>query len=168
VKYQKEIREFFTPKKSIDQKVSSYIAQHKAKYKNVIGVHIRLGDVVNEFMNNDRIAYSQTEVYEILKQYLTFSQKLAEETCFIICSDGEISSENFKGLNVVITHNNPVEDMWLLSKTDCIIGADSSFAITASLFGDVTFIVFKRGIDWNYYLDKKGFFVNKYVSRFIY
>ena len=168
IKYQKEIREFFTPKLQIDSKINSYINHLRKSYKHVVGVHIRLGDAVNEYMNNDKIAYSEEEVYTILKEYLVFSNNNVQDTCFVICSDGVISESSFKGLNVMITHNNPVEDLWLLSKTDSIIGADSSFAITASLFGNIPFIVFKRGIDWVYYKDKKGFFVNKYVSRFIY
>lgn len=168
IKYQKEILEFFTPKEEIVEKVTYYLNDLRKSYSNIIGVHVRLGDVVNEYMNNDRIAYTEDEVFKILKEYLKFSNKDPRDTCFVICSDGEILESTFKGLHVMITHNNAIEDLWLLSKTDVIIGADSSFAITASFFGDIPFIVFKRGIDWNYYVDKKRFFVNKYVERFIY
>lgn len=168
IKYQKRIAKFLTPKKEIDEKVIKYIKSVKKSYQHVIGVHIRLGDVVNEFMNNDRIAYSEAEVNGILKEFLNFSGYSPKETCFILCSDGKIAESNFKGLNVNVTKNNPVSDYWLLSKTDIIIGADSSFAVISSFVGDVPFIVFKRGIDWGYYKNKKKFFVNKYVSRFIY
>lgn len=168
LKYQKEISVFFTPKKRFEVKVNDYINDLRKKYKHIVGVHVRLGDVVNAFMNNDRIAYSEVEVVNILNEYLHYSKLSSQETCFVICSDGKIDESFFKGLHIKITKNNPIEDLRLLSKTDTIIGADSSFAVMASLLGDVTFIVFKRGIDWDYYKDKKGFFVNKYVKRFIY
>jgi glycosyltransferase involved in cell wall biosynthesis len=168
IKYQKEIKLFFEPKKKIVDKINKEIQYARSKYKKLVGVHVRLGDCVNEFIDDDRIAYSENEVLKILKEYLVFSKNSPSDICFFICSDGKLNESTFSELNVIITSNNPVEDMWLLSMTDTIIGADSSFAVTASLFGNVPFIVFKRGIDWNYYLDKNGFFVNKYVKRFIY
>ncbi len=168
MKYKKEIKDFFTPKKDIDLKITDYTNSLRMSYKYVIGVHVRLGDAVNEFINKDRVAYSEGEVVTILKEYLVFSGYKQQDTCFIICSDGVINESVFEGFNIRVTHNNPVEDLWLLSKTDTIIGADSSFAVVASLFGDIPFIVFKRGIDWDYYKDKKNFFVNKYIMRFKY
>lgn len=168
VKFQKEIREFFTPKDRYKIKVTNQVSELRKKYEHIVGVHVRLGDCVNEFIDNDRIAYSEDEVLKILKEYVVFSGIKVENICFIICSDGALSEITFNGFNVIITHNNPVEDIWILSLTDKIVGADSSFAITASLFGNIPFIVFKRGIDWDYYKDKNTFFVNKYVKRFIY
>ena len=107
---------------------------------------------------------SKADLDDAFKKAETKKQKVGD----ILLSDGKISESKFEGLHLKVTHNNPVEDLWLLSKTDTIIGADSSFAIMASLLGDKLFIVFKRGITWDYYKDKKGFFVNKYVERFIY
>lgn len=169
IKYQKEISEFFKPKENIVHKINSQINDIRSKFKYVIGVHIRLGDVVNEFMDNDRIAYSEVEVLPILNAFLVEFNYDPKDAVFMICSDGKISKEKFNKLNIFITNNNHIEDMWLLSKTDTIIGADSSFAIMASLLGNKPFIVFKRGgIDWQYYKDKSGFFENKFVKRFIY
>ena len=150
IKYQDEVRSFITPRLAITKKIDVEIANARSNFSRIVGVHIRLGDVVNEYINNNRVAFSEPEVYKILKEYLTFAQLKCEDVCFLICSDGKISDKAFPGLNFKIHHGNPVEDLWFLSKTDIIIGADSSFAISASYLGDKPFIVFKRDrIDWD-------------------
>lgn len=169
ITHRSAIKNFFTPKKRIVEKTEGMVAEARKKYKKIVGVHIRLGDVTQEFYDNDRIAYSEPEVFDILTNFVTFSGMNAKDICFFICSDGKIAESSFPGLNLIITKNNAVEDVWLLSLTDTIIGADSSFAILASYLGNKPFIVFKRGgIDWEYYQDKTGYFENKYVKRFIY
>lgn len=168
-KYRKAIIEKFVPKTYIIEKIQNHINEIRKDFKKIVGIHIRLGDTVNEKLDNDRISFHETEVYEILLNYLNFFKYNSDDVCFVICSDGKINKGVFGKLNITITNYRAVEDLWILSKTDTIIGADSSFAASASYLGNIPFIVFKRGtIDWEYYKDKNSFFINKYVKKFIY
>ena len=86
-----------------------------------------------------------------------------EKTVFVICSDGSVDLDKFTGLNVVKLSFSAVGDLFLLAKTNAIIGSDSTFGAFASYYGNIPFIVFKKGnIDWEYYKGKNVFFENKY------
>ena len=172
LKYQKEIVDFLSPIPSITDKIDKQIASLRRTYKTIVGVHIRLGDTRNEYIEGKKVSFGEAEVVPILKQYLHFSGQQPADVCFVICSDEKIDRTIFAGLNIFVTSDekyNAIEDLWLLSKTDIIIGADSSFAVTASFLGNKAFIVFSRlAIDWEYYRGKQTFFVNKYIERFVY
>lgn len=161
-KYRKEIREYFRPKDRIILPVEGFIAGLRKKYDTVIGVHIRQGDYKKEF-HGGKLYFNESEVRHILDSYLEFSKKDRQKTCFVICSDGPVDENRFSGLNIVRSAFGAVEDLYLLSMTDLIIGSDSTFGVFAAYYGNIPFVVFKKeGIDWEYYSDKKTFFENKY------
>lgn len=161
-KFRKEIVEYFKPIGKIDAEVNSLISNAR-KYKHVVGVHVRQSDY-KEFKNG---AYwiEQTRVREILDEYLKFSGKTKEEVCFVITSDGKIRTELFTGLNILISPLSAIHDLFVLSRTDIVLGSDSSFGDFASYLGNIPHIIFKREpIDWNYYFGKNTFFENKYCT----
>jgi hypothetical protein len=88
----------------------------------------------------------------------------AKKTYFIICSDEKIDLKKFKNLNISQNTGNEIEDLFLLAKTDFIIGANSTFGAFASYYGNIPFLVFDHKIDWGYYFDKKYYFENKYST----
>jgi len=91
--------------------------------------------------------------------------KNKEKTCFVITSDGPINADEFPGLNVTVSKNNAVTDLFLLASTDVIIGSNSTFGAFASYYGNIPFIVMqKEKIDWEYYKNKDKFFENKYCT----
>ena len=76
-----------------------------------------------------------------------------------------LEKDKFEGLNTRISDKNLIEDFLILSMTDVILGSDSSFGNLASYFGNIPHLVFqKEKMNWNYYLDKKKYFENKYCT----
>lgn len=167
-KYRNEIVRYFRPVEAITAKVDNFLIGLSEKYETIVGVHIRQGDYQKEFAGG-KFYLSNEEVNTVLNQYLKFAKKRSEDVCFVICSDGLVDLNLFSGLNAVKTDFSPVEDLYLLSQTSTIIGSDSTFGVFASYYGNVPLVVMKKdGIDWDYYLDKKKYFENKYSSFYLY
>ena len=60
-----------------------------------------------------------------------------------------------------LTQDASVTDLFLLSRTDAIVGSDSSFGAFAAWYGNISHIIAKSGpMDWSYYAGKKGFFAS--------
>jgi hypothetical protein len=162
-KYHEKIREHFAPTESIAKSTQSYIDTLRQSYKHVIGLHIRQGDY--KTWQGGAYFIDQKRVRDILDEYLTFRKFAKNETCFVIATDGAIDESAFTSLNISITHKNMVEDLFILSLTDEIIGSNSTFGAFASYYGNISHIIMKKDtMDWEYYRDKKGFFENKYST----
>ncbi|GIW65714.1 MAG: hypothetical protein KatS3mg094_233 [Candidatus Parcubacteria bacterium] len=172
-KYRQEILEFFKPKEKYINKVNEIINELGTQYDYLIGVHLRQkehlldGDWKYE---NDPLFYFSINDYETLiksfNEICKFINLNLDKVCFVICSNGDVDLVKFSGFNIYkpLT-KNPVEDLWLLSKTSIILGCQSSFSILASALGDIPLILISKNIDWDYYKDKKGYFQNKYFVQ---
>ena len=69
------------------------------------------------------------------------------------------------GLNLSVSKKSAVYDLFLLSKTDIILGSNSTFSAFASYYGNIPLVVMqKEKMDWDYYADKKSYFENKYST----
>lgn len=132
----------------------------KNRYRYVVGVHIRKGDYNSP--NWRRLFFADYQVAKILQVFLKTRKLNIKDVCFIICSDGKIEPQVFANLNTAYSGGTAVEDLFLLSQTDLIIGSDSTFGALASYFGNIPYIVFNKTIDWDYYKDKRCYFENKY------
>lgn len=162
-KYKKEIIEYFKPRQDIRNKIAEQIKKIRSEFKNIVGVHIRQGDYKE--WKNGAYFIPQTRAKEIILEYLKTSGLSASETCFVITSDGPIETPLFSDLNLYISKESAVHDLFLLSSTDLILGANSTFGAFASYYGDIPFVVMqKEQIDWGYYSDKKSYFENKYCT----
>jgi len=162
LKFANELHTIFAPRKKIVDKVQSIVSPLRSTYSHVIGIHIRQSDY-NNFKNGSFII-KQERVRSIIEEYLSKKALERTKTIFVITSDGPIDSNVFKDLNIYISAENSVTDLFLLSKTDTILGSDSSFGGFASWYGNIPHIIFKNEpIDWLYYADKTGFFENKYT-----
>jgi hypothetical protein len=134
----------------------------RSQYSKVIGVHIRQSDY-RDFKHGNFII-SQARVRTIIDEYIREKSLDISKILFLITSDGLIDSTLFAGLNVYISKENSVTDLFLLSKTDTVLGSDSSFGGFASWYGNIPHIIFKNEpVDWTYYADKTAFFENKYT-----
>lgn len=161
VKYQKDIASYFKPKEKYAVPVEKKIAEAKKTYKNVIGVHVRQSDYRTH--KSGEYFISQERIRVILDEYLTASQKISKETLFIVTSDEPIEENIFTGLNIQINRGNVIEDFYLLSLCDAIIGSNSSFGNFAAYLGNKPHTVFQKGkIDWEYYTGKNEYFKDKY------
>lgn len=162
-KFRQQIVRSFCPKEPISKRVDSIIFSLYAKYEKVIGVHIRQGDYAT--FKGGRYLVPQKRVREIIDEYSTKNNINLEGTCFLITSDGQIDASIFKNINLYISKENAVTDLFLLSATDTIIGSDSSFGDFAGWYGNKTHIVMSNDpIDWDYYVARKGYFENKYCT----
>lgn len=162
-KYRDKIIRYFTPGEFIYTKVRSIIAPLKKQFTHIVGVHIRHGDYAT--FKNGRYFLEISRVFEILKEYLKENRKQADETVFIIASDGDITTDDFPGLNTFPLRGNAVEDLFALGATDIIIGSDSSYGNLAAYFGNIPHIVMtKEPIDWAYYHGKRTYFPTKYCT----
>lgn len=162
-KYNREIKEVFAPRPDILNKVNNIIGECRKKYSNIIGIHIRQWDY--RTFKGGRYFIEQKRIRRIVDQYLGQANLDPTKTLLLVMSDGPIESEQFKGLNFRISQENAVTDLFLLSKTDAIIGSDSSFGHFASWYGDIPHIVISNEeIDWDYYKGKKNYFENKFCT----
>lgn len=159
-KYREQILKYFKPKDLIIHKVNAYVSPIKERYENVFGVHIRQTDYKK--WHNGLYYFNPKEVRKIIDEFISAYKIDSTTTAFIVCSDDKIDIEVFKGLNVFAPTGSMVEDMLTLSKTNLILGNDSTFGAFASYYGNIPFVVFERdGVDWDYYRDKDKYFENK-------
>ncbi|MEK7180175.1 MAG: hypothetical protein AAB706_01755 [Patescibacteria group bacterium] len=162
-KFRNELIKVFTPIEEIEIKVNAIISSLRQKNEKVIGIHIRQADY--KTFKGGKYFIDQKRIRDIVHEYMIEKKMTADKTSFLITSDGPINESAFKDLNIYISKENSVTDLFILSKTDCILGSDSSFGAFASWYGDVPHIIFKNeAIDWDYYEDKVAFFENKYSS----
>ncbi|MCK5021968.1 MAG: alpha-1,2-fucosyltransferase [Candidatus Pacebacteria bacterium] len=162
-KYRKEILEYFKPKEKYTRPVETKIKELKNQYKNIIGVHIRQKDYKK--FRDGRYFVPQERINEILGEYLIEKKKDSKETIFIITSDGPVKENIYSNLNIEISKYNPIEDLYLLSLCDVVIGSNSTYGNFASYYGNNPHIVFqKEKIDWEYYKEKNKYFENKYCT----
>lgn len=162
-KYREEIHEYFRPQKYIDELVKSTIDEIRGRYTKIVGIHIRQSDYMT--WRNGEYFIPQKRVREIIDEYIMNFSIDTNRTCFVFTSDGLINTDTFSGLNIFISKNNAVTDLFLLSSTDTILGSNSTFGAFASYYGNIPHIIMQReDIDWEYYRDKTSYFENKYST----
>jgi hypothetical protein len=160
-KFGNELRAAFTPTAKVETRVNSIITPLRQKYQKIIGIHIRQADY--KMFKDGKFFISQERIREIVSEYAKETILDAGETTFLITSDGHVDEGLYKNLNVYISKENAVIDLFLLSRCDVILGSDSTFGGFAAWFGNIPHIIFKNEpIDWVYYHDKRTYFENKY------
>lgn len=161
INYRSEIIKYFQPKKNISKNVRDFIDPIKNKFKHTIGIHIRQKDYRN--FKSGRFFVDQRRIADIIHEYINTSHINMNETCFVMCSDDDINKSIFSNLNIIKSTKSLIEDLFILSSCDIILGSDSTFGNIASYFGNISHVIFKKDkIDWDYYKDKKQYFNNKY------
>ena len=160
-KFKNELTQSFSPNEKIKNKVDEIIKPLRLKYHKIVGIHIRQSDY-KEFKGGIYFI-DQKRIKEIIEEYIKQNTIDRNQILFIITSDGKIEKEIFDDLNIYISKENAVTDLFILSKTDTIIGSDSSFGAFASWYGNIPHIIMtNHPVDWIYYIDKKEYFENKY------
>ncbi len=161
-KHREAIVEYFKPIEKIELEIEDFLKDART-FKHVVGVHIRQGDYKK--FKDGKYWIEQTRVREIMDEYLKFSGKSKDEVCFVIASDGVIRPELFTGLNIQISFLSAIHDLFMLSKTNIILGSDSSFSDFAAYYGNIPHVVFQKNtVDWNYYFGKDTYFENTYCT----
>ncbi|NVO02182.1 MAG: alpha-1,2-fucosyltransferase [Bacteroidetes bacterium] len=99
----------------------------------IIGVHIRQGDY--KTFENGKYYYSKDIYNKQMQQIiLLFASKNVK---FLICSDEKQYEKDFPGLEVFISNEHYITDLYILSRCNFIIGPPSSFSMWASFYGNV-------------------------------
>lgn len=153
----------FAPNESILNRADMLIESLRKTSETVIGLHIRQGDY--KIFKDGRYLISQSRVRQIVDEFLSLRDIDPNKATILITSDGPIDQDVFKGLNICISKENAVTDLFLLSKTDAILSSDSSFGAFASWYGNIPHVVMTSDpIDWSYYNEKTAYFENKYAT----
>jgi hypothetical protein len=162
-RYRDALVRMFTPHGDILKRASDIVSPLREKSEHVIGVHIRQGDY--KTFKGGTYWIDQSRMREIMDEYMLKKQIDPDTVSFVLTSDGSIDKKVFDGLSITVSRENAVTDLYLLSKTDTIIGSDSSFGHFASWYGNIPHIVAtKSPIDWPYYEDKNTYFENHYCT----
>lgn len=141
-KYHSEIRSFFLPKHEYRERPETSILHTRKLYQHVIGVHIRQGDY--KTWQGGIYYFSPEEVGSMLRDYLRDHQLSVENTVFVVCSDGPLQAESFIGISYILGPGTEIEDLYILSLTDKVIGTNSTFATWAAYYGKIPYAPFMR------------------------
>lgn len=134
-KHQNFIKSVFTPNSSYLCSVRKNIENLRATSDLLVAIHIRRSDY--RHFNNGIWFYEIGTYYEKMHQLLLLNELKSRRVKFIICSDEELKSEEFKGLDVFCEKKSFIEDFYLLANSNYIIGPPSTFSMWASFYGSI-------------------------------
>ncbi len=138
-KYKEHIQEYFKPVSGILDKVNDISKQFIQNDNLLFGVHIRQGDY--KTFEKGRYLYSPADYNNQMLHILTLFPK--KKIKFIICSNEKQNEKDFPELDVYISNEHYVTDMYLLSRCNYIIGPPSTFSMWASFYGNVPLCMIK-------------------------
>lgn len=131
-KHKQDIKTYFSPLEVYQNNIDSLIKNCYREVDVLVGVHIRRGDY-KHFMNG--IFYFEDEIfYDKMQQIKELNKD--KKVGFLICSNGKIDFNLFKGLNIYKANNHLIEDMYSLAECDYILGPPSTYTMWASFYGD--------------------------------
>jgi hypothetical protein len=132
-KYHKNISPYFIPSEPYRTNISDYILSLKKEYPGhcIVGVHIRRRDY-REWANG--IWFFDDDAYFSHMNRIK-DELLPKNTVFVICSDEDVNTDHFPGLVMKRSTGNIIEDMYILSECDYILGPHSTYSMWASYYG---------------------------------
>lgn len=139
-KFHKEITSFFRPKFIFRVHAESIIAEARQMYTHCIGVHLRQGDYRVWEGGKHYVTPERAAAY--MKKFIESKGLDKEKTCFIICSDESVDENIFEGLHIYKGPGTEIEDLYVLSLTDGIIGSHSTYGPWAAYVGGIPFTEF--------------------------
>jgi len=131
-KHQNVIRQFFMPTDNIQTKVENFMENARKGVDLIVGVHIRRGDY-GQFLGG-KYFYNQEDYCRTLQ--LVQLNIAVKKMRFIICSNETINEELFKGVDFIVGPGHLIEDMYVLSSCDLIIGPPSTYSTWAAFYGN--------------------------------
>ncbi|EFB93458.1 glycosyltransferase [Prevotella bivia DNF00320] len=136
LKYKAEILRLFRFHDDIEEKITQTLAPFKDTIK--LGVHIRRGDYAR--WQGGKYFYNDDQFMHVIAQFVSlYPDKTVE--IFICGNDPKLNRDAYKhafGNGFVhFPNGNPGEDLCFLSHCDYLIGAPSTFTLTASMYHNV-------------------------------
>ena len=122
------------PNKIYHDKVEEYVTRYKKDHDLLIGIHIRGGDFKR--FEGGKWFYTPEQYYEKMKELAMLERFRDKKIAFVICTNEKnISLSSAGNFTVYNEERHFIEDMYLLSRCDHIIGPPSTFSIWASFYG---------------------------------
>lgn len=138
------IRQIFLPDASVLSSVERFADGIKEKADILIGVHVRRGDYRTW---QDGKYYWGDRIYaEKIQQMETHLAAAGKTAAFALCSNEPVDLQHFRG-TVRMGPGSMIEDLYLLSKCDMIIGPPSTFSLWASFHGRVPLLHLSDGAE---------------------
>jgi hypothetical protein len=131
-KHQNVIRQFFRPNADLQANIDKFMENVRKDARLIIGVHIRRGDYA-QFIGG-KYFYPLESYLRILEKVQTNMEQ--EKIRFVLCSNEKIDRDLFKAIDFVLGPGHFVEDMYVLSACDLILGPPSTFSTWASFYGN--------------------------------
>lgn len=140
IKHADELRAYFRPIRSIEERVFEWTQQARVNTDLLIGVHIRQGDYKNH--DNGMLFYETKEYAEVMQKVAALfpSQKIR----FLVCSNVTQNKQELSALDWTPGPGGEIEDLYALATCDYLVGASSSYTQWASFFGRVPRLVYNR------------------------
>ena len=127
-----EVRDFFTPVNVVQAK--KMIEELRRTGLRLVGVHIRRRDY-KTFVNG-RYYFDDSVYFREMKRVMGFGG-LVNDKMFLVFSDEEIDDAGFESVPCRFMHGSAVEDQWMMSQCDYLMGPPSTFSAWASFMGKV-------------------------------
>lgn len=129
------LRKYFRPVKMYEEQIIAKALLCRPNVNGILcGVHIRRGDFSK--WRNGEYNFKISEYASLMRKFVVNFPN--HEVRFLICSDERVEQKSFQGLPVVYSNGSEIEDMYLLSRCNYIIGPDiSSYSKWASFYGSV-------------------------------
>ncbi|MEO8149548.1 MAG: alpha-1,2-fucosyltransferase [Bacteroidia bacterium] len=136
-KHQAALQEIFKPAHTVVDKMK-WLQEQRPADAFMIGVHIRRGDYRKY---RDGKYFYDHEVYKKFMRHVISLFPYSPIT-FFICSDEKINENDFSEFQIVLNKNgNSIEDMYLLSVCQYIMGPPSTFSKWSSYYGNVPLFI---------------------------
>jgi hypothetical protein len=132
-KYHKTITNYFVPIEPHRTNIAMFDFKLRNEYPEakIVGVHIRRGDY-REWA--DGMWYFDDDGYAA-QMRMVEKQLLPHKTIFVICSNEEVNLANYQNLTIRKSTGHFIEDMYILSECDYILGPHSTYSMWASFYG---------------------------------
>ena len=131
-RHEDKVRDFFAPKDVAIAKKTIDELKHEGAL--LIGVHIRRRDyrsfVEGRYYFDDSVY--RREMQRVMDFWKDHGNKL-----FLVFSDESVDPASFVGLPCRFMHGSAVEDQWMMSQCDFLMGPPSTFSAWASFMGKV-------------------------------
>lgn len=132
-KQQEMLSNFWEPNQSILLPLKKKITDLKSTADIVVGLHIRRGDY--KYFNNGSWYYDVETYKTRMAEFCSLAA--GKKVHFIVCTNEKYEVTDFKGFHVSIDQRNFIDDLFLLSMCDFIMGPPSTFSMWASYYGKV-------------------------------
>jgi hypothetical protein len=129
--YREKLIPFFMPINNHLLNVDDFIGIQKRKSDLIIGVHIRRGDY--RTFANGAYFFDNTTYINYMRQIVSLFER--KTIIFVIASNENIEMSDFAHFSVVKSTGHLIEDMYILSKCNYIIGPPSTYSAWASFYG---------------------------------